>query len=151
MTPPGRIFCDSAGLGVGRAVGRLMEQGARSLGDSRKLSLYMGKVLDLMREADYWAGEADRPVVTAADVRRAVEARIFRSDRVRQRIQESMLRETVLVDTTGTAVGQVNGLSVLQIGDFPFDRSYCCVSVESRNDSDRSKKYRYKRCCCTRD
>ena len=105
-----------------RAVGRLVEQGARSLGDSRKMSLFMGKVLDLMREADYWAGKADRPVVTAEDVRRAVDARIFRSDRVRQRIQESMLRETLLVDTTGGAVGQVNGLSVLQIGDFPFGR-----------------------------
>ena len=105
-----------------RAVGRLVEQGARSLGDSRKMSLFMGKVLDLMREADYWAGEADRPVVAAEDVQRAVDARIFRSDRLRQRIQESMLRQTVLVDSTGEAVGQVNGLSVLQIGDFPFGR-----------------------------
>ena len=105
------------------AVGRLVEHGARSLGDSKKLSLFMGKVLDLMREADHWAGTADREVATAEDVQRAIEARIFRSDRVRHRIQESILRETVLVDTSGSAVGQVNGLAVLQIGDFPFGRA----------------------------
>jgi predicted ATP-dependent protease len=82
----------------------------------------MGKVLDLMREADFWAGEADHPVATTEDVQRAIDARIFRSDRMRQRIQETMLRETVLVDTAGAAVGQVNGLSVLQIGDFAFGK-----------------------------
>jgi predicted ATP-dependent protease len=104
------------------AVGRLVENGARSLGDSRKLSLFMGKVLDLMREADFWAGKADHPVAAAEDVQRAIDARIFRSDRMRQRIQEAMLRETVLVDTSSSAVGQVNGLAVAQIGDFPFGR-----------------------------
>jgi predicted ATP-dependent protease len=105
-----------------RAVARLAEHGARALGDGRKLSLFMGRILDLMREADYWAGEADHAVATAEDVQRAVDARIFRSDRIRHRIQEQMLRETVLVDTTGSAAGQVNGLAVLQIGDFAFGR-----------------------------
>ena len=104
------------------AVARLAEHGARTLGDGRKLSLYMGKMLDLMREADFWAGEADRAVASSEDVQRAIDARIFRSDRIRQRMQEQMLRETVLVDTAGSAVGQVNGLSVLQIGDFAFGR-----------------------------
>jgi predicted ATP-dependent protease len=105
-----------------QAVARLAEHGARTLGDGRKLSLFMGKMLDLMREADYWAGEADRAVAAAEDVQRAIDARIFRSDRIRHRIQEQMLRETVLVDTTGSATGQVNGLAVLQIGDFAFGR-----------------------------
>ncbi len=105
-----------------QAVARLAEHGARTLGDGRKLSLFMGKMLDLMREADYWAGEADRAVAATEDVQRAIDERIFRSDRVRERIQEQTLRETVLVDTTGGATGQVNGLAVLQIGDFAFGR-----------------------------
>jgi predicted ATP-dependent protease len=104
------------------AVARLAEHGARTLGDGRKLSLYMGKMLDLMREADYWAAEAEHPVATVEDVQKAIEARIFRSDRTRQRVQEAMLRETLLVDTTGSATGQVNGLAVLQLGDFAFGR-----------------------------
>jgi predicted ATP-dependent protease len=75
-----------------------------------------------MREADYWADEANHPVTTAEDVQRAIDARIFRSDRTAQRVREAMLRETVLVDTTDSAVGQVNGLAVLQIGEFAFGR-----------------------------
>jgi len=61
-------------------------------------------------------------VVTAEDVQAAVDAQVFRSDRLRQRVQESILRETVLIDTEGAAVGRVNALSVLQLGDFAFGR-----------------------------
>ncbi len=104
------------------AVARVIEHGARCLGDSVKLDLNLGKLLDLLREADYWAGKAAREVVTAADVQEAIDAQIFRSDRLREKVRESILRETMLISTTGTAVGRVNGLSVLQLGDFAFGR-----------------------------
>ena len=103
-------------------VARVIEHGARLLGDSEKLTLNLGRLRDLLLEADYWAGKADREVVAAADVQEAIDAQIFRSDRLRQRVQESILRETVLIDTEGAAVGRVNGLSVLQLGDFAFGR-----------------------------
>ncbi len=104
------------------AVARVVEHGARALGDSEKLNLNLGEVVDLLREADYWAGKAGREVVTAADVQEAIDARVFRSDRLREKVQESILRETVLISTEGTAVGRVNGLSVLQLGHFAFGR-----------------------------
>ena len=56
----------------------------------------------------------------AGDVQKAIDARVYRSDRLRERFQESILRETVLIDTQGSRVGQVNGLSVIQLGDFAF-------------------------------
>ncbi len=105
------------------AVERVIEQGARSVSDQRKLSLYMGKVLDLMREADYWAGKAGRSRVAAEDVERAVEARIFRADRIRQRIQEEMERGSLLIQTDDEEVGQINGLAVLTLNDFSFGRA----------------------------
>ncbi len=104
------------------AVARVIEHGARVLGDSERLSLNLGRLTDLLREADYWAGKADREVVTAADVQEAIDAQIFRSDRLREKVQESILRETVLISTEGAAVGRVNGLSVLQLGEFAFGR-----------------------------
>ena len=104
------------------AVARVVEHGARTLGDSEKLNLNLGKLVDLLREADYWAGQAGREVVTAADVEEAIGAQVFRSDRLRQKTQESILRETVLISTEGSAVGRVNGLSVLQLGHFAFGR-----------------------------
>ncbi len=102
------------------ALGRLIEHSARSLGDSRKMSLLMSRMLDVMREADYWAGQAEHDIVLAEDVQTALDAARYRSDRVRERVHEQILRETVLVDTSGECIGQVNGLSVLQIGDFSF-------------------------------
>ncbi len=104
------------------AVARVVEHGARLLGDSVKLDLNLGKLTDLLREADYWAGKAAREVVTAADVQQAVDAQIFRCDRLREKVQESIMRGTVLISTDGAAVGRVNGLSVLQLGDFAFGR-----------------------------
>jgi lon-related putative ATP-dependent protease len=102
------------------AVARVIEQGARSAGDSEKLSARTESVLNLLREADYWAGEAGRGVASVEDVERAIEAEIARSDRIRRRLLDEVLRGTLLVDTTGSQVGQVNGLSVLQLGGFAF-------------------------------
>jgi len=102
------------------ALCRLIEHSARTLGDARKMSLLMSRMLDVMREADYWAGHADHEVVSWDDVQSAVDAARYRSDRVREKVHEQILRDTVLVDTDGEEVGQVNGLSVLQLGDFAF-------------------------------
>ena len=102
------------------AVARVIERSARMVGDSEKLSIQMQVVSDLLREADYLAGEKGHEVVTAVDVQQAIEARIYRSDRIRERTREGILRGTILIDTEGAKVGQVNGLSVVQMGDFAF-------------------------------
>ena len=104
------------------AVARVIEQSARLAGDAERLSTHVRSIADLLREADYWAGEAQHSVVTAADVQRAIDAQVYRSDRVRERIQEEIQRGTILIDTQGAAVGQVNGLSVLTLGQFAFGR-----------------------------
>jgi predicted ATP-dependent protease len=77
---------------------------------------------DVMREADHRAGSEGRDVVTAADVRGAVDGQIRRADRVRERIQEEIHRGTLLIETSGRVSGQVNGLSVMQLGQFSFGR-----------------------------
>jgi lon-related putative ATP-dependent protease len=102
------------------AVARVIEQSARSVEDSEKLSTQIRNVTDLLREANYWAGESGEGVVTAADVQKAVDAQIYRADRVRDRIQEAIRRNIILIDTEGEQVGQVNGLSVLSLGNFMF-------------------------------
>ncbi|MGB5293359.1 MAG: ATP-binding protein, partial [Thermoanaerobaculia bacterium] len=104
------------------AVARVIEHSARSVGDSQRMSLLMSRMLDLMREADYWAGNGERGSVGAEDVQRAIDNWIFRSDRLRERTQEEIDRGTMLLDTEGEQVGQVNGLSVVQMGDFAFGR-----------------------------
>ncbi|HJX37190.1 MAG TPA: ATP-binding protein, partial [Anaerolineae bacterium] len=104
------------------AVGRFIEHSARLVGDSEKLTTHMRDIRDLLREADYWAGQAGNGAIKASDVRKAIDAQIHRADRVRDRIQEEILRRTILIDTEGAKVGQVNGLSVMQLGNFSFGR-----------------------------
>ncbi|MGE0768277.1 MAG: Lon protease family protein [Hyphomicrobiaceae bacterium] len=104
------------------AVARLIEEGARLADDREKLSIQIGHLGDIIREADYWASDAGSAEITREAVVRAVEEHTQRADRMRDRTQETISREIVLVDTAGAAVGQINGLSVLQLGNFAFGR-----------------------------
>jgi len=103
-------------------VARVLEHSARAAGDSRKLSLLAGPLLDLLRESDHFSRSAGRTTVAAEDVQRAIDTWIYRSDRLREQVQESIRRGLVLLDTAGEAVGQVNGLSVIQLDRFAFGR-----------------------------
>jgi lon-related putative ATP-dependent protease len=103
-------------------VARIIERSARMVGDGERLSVHMQSISDLLRESDYWASRNGNGKVTGSDVERAVEAWIYRSDRLRQRMQEEIKRGTILIDTEGEKIGQLNGLSVIQLGDFAFGR-----------------------------
>jgi lon-related putative ATP-dependent protease len=105
------------------AVARVVEQAARLAHDARKLTLHVDRVRDLLVEADFWAAEAARDVVSAADVERAIAEQVRRASRVRERALESQLRDIALVDTTGSKVGQVNGLSVLELAGDLFGQA----------------------------
>jgi len=101
-------------------VGRVIEQSARLAGDSQKVLVRRRVLSDLLHEADYRAREGKRTVVSVEHVQQAIDAQIHRSDRIRERIQEQILQGTILIDTQGDRVGQVNGLSVIDLGQFAF-------------------------------
>lgn len=102
------------------AVARLVEHAARTAGDAGKLSTETRILDELLHEGNLLAGRAGRAAITAADVAAALAARIRRADRLRQTLHEAVLRETLLIATSGEQVGQVNGLAVLALGEFAF-------------------------------
>ena len=102
------------------AVARVIDYGSRSAGDTEKLSVMMRDLADLLRESDYWAASAGNKVISAGDVQRSIDTRIERSDRICRRYREQIMRGTLLVSTTGERSGQVNGLSMAQLGEFSF-------------------------------
>jgi len=104
------------------AVARVLEYSARQAGDSEKLSTNVERLADLLREAAYWAEADGRGRVAGVDVQRAADSRIHRLDRVRELIQEEIRRGTIAIDTAGAKIGQINGLSVMQLGGFAFGR-----------------------------
>jgi predicted ATP-dependent protease len=102
------------------AVGRVIEHASRMTDDVQKLSTRFGRIADLLREADYHAGEAGQALITAAAVQQAIDARERRHSRIRERLLESTLRGLLMIDTEGEAIGQINGLSVIMLGEHAF-------------------------------
>lgn len=103
-------------------VARLLDEATRLAGDTAKLSLRLGALADILREADYYAGARGSDLTDAPDIERAIGEKERRAARVKERMQEAILRDTVLVDTTGAKVGQINGLSVIALGNTAFGR-----------------------------
>lgn len=105
-----------------RAAAKVIEHSSRLAEDQEKLSTHFAQIADLIREANFWAGQEGSPLVRAGHLRRAIEARVYRSNLVQERIQEAIERGTLLIDTEGQAVGRINGLAVLGLGDYAFGR-----------------------------
>ena len=103
-------------------VARVVEHAARLAEDADKLTLLVDRLQDLIAEADHMAARSGRDLITRADVEQAIERQIRRVSRVRERGQEVMQRGIALIDTAGRRVGQVNGLSVLTLGNYGFGR-----------------------------
>ena len=103
-------------------VERLIEFGVRQAGDRDKVLASYAAVADVVREAAFWARKEDRQLVSARHVEKALESRVFRSNRIEEDIRELIANGTILVDIAGKKVGQVNGLSVLEIGGYAFGR-----------------------------
>ncbi len=100
----------------------LVEHAARLADDATRLSLDIDRLMDRVREADHFAGRDGRKKISRADISRAISAQQERVGRIRERALEMILREIALVDTAGEVVGQINGLSVSQVGDLRFGR-----------------------------
>ncbi len=102
------------------AVAKVVEYGSRLAEDKRKLSTLFGMIADLVREASYWAGANGRGEVTAYDVQQALTERTERANRLEEDMFEQFLDGTIFIATEGGVVGQVNGLSVIDTGDYSF-------------------------------
>ncbi|RPI74820.1 MAG: ATP-dependent protease, partial [Desulfobacteraceae bacterium] len=104
------------------AVAALIEQAVRMSGRQEKISTSFPLITDLIREADYYAGQSQQATVKAEHVDRAIDARIYRSNKIEEQIQEMIDRGTLMIDTTGEVVGQINGLAVYSLGDYMFGK-----------------------------
>ncbi|MGR9087265.1 MAG: Lon protease family protein [Gammaproteobacteria bacterium] len=102
------------------AVARVIEHSARLAGDADKLLTHLRSIKDLMTESDFCADGNGHSQITNSDIQQAIDNKTRRLDKIREKLYENIHRGTVLIDTTGRVTGQVNGLSVLQLGEFSF-------------------------------
>jgi ATP-dependent Lon protease len=107
---------DKAGIAA------VVEHGVRITGRQKKLSTRFHLIADLLREANYWAEKDGSDVITEKHVDQAIERRNYRVNLIEEKIQEMIDDGTILIDSDGAVVGQVNGLSVYNLGDYMFGK-----------------------------
>jgi predicted ATP-dependent protease len=103
-------------------VAALLEHTARMADDQAKLSSQFMEIADFIREISFWASKAGRTIISGDDVRTAAEESLYRVNRIEERMQEMYDDGIIMVDTSGAVVGQINGLSVIGLGDHTFGR-----------------------------
>jgi lon-related putative ATP-dependent protease len=103
-------------------VARVIEHGSRLADHQDRLSTRFSSVADLLREAHYWAKKDGFAFISAQHVEQAIQERVSRANRIEERLREATLEDVFIVNTEGTKVGQVNGLAVLDAGDYSFGK-----------------------------
>ncbi len=103
-------------------VSKIVEYGSRLAEHQGKLSSRFSDIADVMREANYWAKKSGSSIVSDSHVEQALREKVFRSNKVEERLQEMIVEGMIIVDTAGAKVGQINGLAVLSLGDYQFGK-----------------------------
>ena len=103
-------------------VAEVVEYGARLVDDQERLSARFSDLADIVREASYWAREEGAATVSASHVMRAEAEKYFRSNLIEVRLREFITRGIIMVDVAGDRIGQLNGLSVIDLGDIRFGK-----------------------------
>lgn len=128
------FFCNNEALPTpaDSAIARIVEYGSRLAQDQGKLSTHFGAISDIIREAAYYAAQDDREQIMDLHVLKAVNEKHYRSNLIQEKINEMIISRQIFIDITGSEIGQINGLSVIDIGDVSFGipaRITCSVSL----------------------
>lgn len=102
------------------AIARVVEYGSRLVEDQEKLSARFLDIADILCEANYWAESDNSKEITSEYVVKAIEEKRYRSDMIEERIRELIKEGTLLVDVKDKVAGQINGISIVDLGDYSF-------------------------------
>ncbi len=104
------------------AVARIIEYSTRLAGHQDKLSTQFNQIIEILYEADFWATEEGSDLVYEKHVKKAIEEKIYRSNKYEQKLNEMFLEGVLLIDIDGEKVGQINGLAVMGTGEYSFGK-----------------------------
>ncbi len=103
-------------------IAAVVDFSSRLAADQNKLTTQFSTVADIIREANYYAGEEDSEIISRKHINKALEEKIYRSNMIQKKIEEMISKGSILIDCDGEKVGQVNGLAVLSLGDYSFGK-----------------------------
>lgn len=104
------------------AVARVVEYSTRLAGHQDKLSTQFNQIIEILYEADFWAAEEGAEIVAENHVKRAIDEKVYRSNKYEQKLNEMFMEGTLLIDIDGSKVGQINGLAVMGTGEYSFGK-----------------------------
>ncbi len=104
------------------AVAKIVEYGSRLAEHQEKLSTQFSSIADIVRESHFWAKKDGKNVVKSSHVLKALDQRVYRSASIEEKLRELILEDVLIIETTGSKVGQINGLAVLDLGDYSFGK-----------------------------
>lgn len=104
------------------AVAQIVNYGSRLISHKEKLSARFLEIVDIMRESDYWAKREGATLIERRHVKKALEEKFYRSNLIEETIRELIQENTLIIDTEGRKTGSINGISVLDLGDYTFGR-----------------------------
>jgi lon-related putative ATP-dependent protease len=131
-------FCDEISKKEGlsslhdEAIAKVIEHGSRLAEDQNKLSTRFSEIANVLREANYYASIDNSSQIQSSHVRKAIEEKVYRSNLIQDRLNEMIASNQILIDIKGKKIGQVNGLSVIILGDIDFgipNRITCSTSL----------------------
>ena len=105
-----------------RGLTRIIEYASELVGNQRKMSLKLPEIKDLMVEANFWARQRGRKFIESSDIERAIDEKAQRSNLMEMKIQEMIEEKALHIQTKGEVVGQVNGLTIYDLGDYTFGK-----------------------------
>jgi lon-related putative ATP-dependent protease len=118
------------------AIAAIIDHASRLVEDSQKLTTHMRSIADILHESHFWAHKNRRKHVSKKDVLRAIDHRIYRASRVRENILEAIKDGEIAIDTVGEVVGQINGLSVISLGESNFGQPSRITATTHVGDGD---------------
>lgn len=104
------------------ALAFLIEQASRIAQDRSKISIKFGEIKDLMHEANHYAQIGNESTISEEQINKAIDARYYRSNLIQEKINEMIHKKTLMIALTGSEIGQINGISVIDLGDIVFGR-----------------------------
>lgn len=104
------------------AIATLIEQASRMVHDQNKISIQFGEIVNILLEANHYAKTENKLELTADYIKKSIDSRYYRSSLIQEKINEMIKRKTLMIDLSGEKVGQINGISVLDLGDIMFGR-----------------------------
>jgi lon-related putative ATP-dependent protease len=103
-------------------VAKMIEVGSRLASHQNKLTTVFSEIADVMREANFWAAKMNSDAVKNIHIQKAMDEKTYRTNRIEERMRDMVLEGTIIVNITGSQVGQVNGLAIIDLGDYRFGK-----------------------------